>query len=108
MAYSSTLVTYGTGVGVVTETGDSTESGRISELIASAEVLATPLTRKIGPFNHILLYAILALAAVTFAVGVWHGGSAVDMFMAAVALAVAMIPEGGWTPFPSSPSTSMS
>ena len=94
MAYSSTLVTYGTGVGVVTETGDSTEIGRISELIASAEVLATPLTRKIARFSHVLLYAILVLAGLTFAVGLWHGGSAVDMFMAAVAMAVAMIPEG--------------
>ncbi len=94
MAYSSTLVTYGTGVGVVTETGDSTEIGRISELIASSEVLATPLTRKINRFSHVLLYAILALAGLTFAVGLWHGGSAVDMFMAAVAMAVAMIPEG--------------
>ena len=94
MAYSSSLVTYGTGVGVVTETGDATEIGRISELIASAEVLATPLTRKIARFSHILLYAILALAGLTFAIGWWHGGSAVDMFMAAVAMAVAMIPEG--------------
>ncbi len=94
MAYSSTLVTYGTGVGVVTETGDSTEIGRISELIAGAEVLATPLTRKIARFSHVLLYAIIVLAGLTFAVGLWHGGSAVDMFMAAVAMAVAMIPEG--------------
>ena len=94
MAYSSTLVTYGKGIGVVTATGDNTEMGRISELIASAEVLATPLTRKIARFSHVLLYAILVLAALTFAVGLWHGGSAVEMFMAAVALAVAMIPEG--------------
>jgi magnesium-transporting ATPase (P-type) len=94
MAYSSSLVTYGTGVGVVTTTGDATEMGRISELIASAEVLATPLTRKIAQFSNVLLYAILILAGLTFAVGLWHGGSAVDMFMAAVALAVAMIPEG--------------
>ena len=94
MAYSSSLVTYGTGVGVVTATGDCTEMGRISELIASAEVLATPLTRKIARFSHVLLYAILVLAVLTFGVGLWHGGSAVDLFMAAVALAVAMIPEG--------------
>lgn len=94
MAYSSTLVTYGTGAGVVTVTGDGTEIGRISELIAGAEVLATPLTRKIARFAHILLYAILGLAAITFAIGLWHGKSWVEMFMAAVALAVAMIPEG--------------
>ncbi len=94
MAYSSTLVTYGTAMGVVTGTGDDTEIGRISELIASAEVLATPLTRKIALFSHLLLYAILGLATITFMVGLWHGDSWIDLFMAAVALSVAMIPEG--------------
>ena len=94
MAYSSTLVTYGTGIGVITDTGDNTEIGRISELIASAEVLATPLTRKIARFSHLLLYAILGLAAITFLVGLSHGDSWIDLFMAAVALSVAMIPEG--------------
>ena len=94
MAYSSTLVTYGTGVGVVTATGDGTEVGRISELIASAELLATPLTRKIAYFSHLLLYAILSLAAMTFLVGLWRGDSWIDLLMAAVALSVAMIPEG--------------
>jgi magnesium-transporting ATPase (P-type) len=94
MVYSSTLVTYGSAVGVVTAIGNDTEMGRISELIASAEVLATPLTRKIASFSHLLLYAILGLAAVTFMVGLYHGDSWIDLFMAAVALAVAMIPEG--------------
>ncbi|MDP2164280.1 MAG: cation-transporting P-type ATPase [Hydrogenophaga sp.] len=94
MSYSSTLVTYGTATGVVTSTGEHTEIGRISELIASAEALATPLTRKIASFSRLLLYAILALAALTFAVGLWHGNPPVDLFMVAVALAVAMIPEG--------------
>jgi len=94
MGYSSTLVTYGTAVGVVTGTGDDTEIGRISELIASAEVLATPLTRKIARFSHLLLYVILGLAALTFLVGLLHGDSWIDLFMAAVALSVAMIPEG--------------
>ena len=94
MAYSSTLVTYGTCVGVITGTGDDTEIGRISELISSAEVLATPLTRKIAKFSHVLLYVILALAAVTFMIGMFHGGYWVDLFMSAVALSVAMIPEG--------------
>ncbi|WP_048307935.1 cation-transporting P-type ATPase [Halomonas sp. PR-M31] len=94
MAYSSSLVTYGTGMGVVTSIGDHTEIGRISELIASAEVLATPLTRKIAHFSQLLLYAILGLAAITFLIGLWHGDPWIDLFMAAVALSVAMIPEG--------------
>ncbi len=94
MAYSTTLVTHGTGMGVVTGTGDNTELGRISELISSAEVLATPLTRKINRFSHLLLYVILAMAAVTFLVGTLRGESWFNMFMASVALAVGTIPEG--------------
>lgn len=94
MAYASTLVTYGQGRGIVTATGDHTEVGRISSLIAEADELATPLTRKIAHFSHILLYVILGLAAVTVAVGLFRGQPFVDMFMAAVALAVGAIPEG--------------
>ena len=94
MAYASTLVTYGQGAGVVVSIGEKTEVGRISRLIASTESLETPLTRKIARFSHVLLYAILVLAAATFAAGLVRGESALDMFMAAVALAVGAIPEG--------------
>ncbi len=94
MVYSTTLVTYGTATGVVVGIGDNTEIGRISELISSAEVLATPLTRKISHFSGILLYVILGMAAVTFLVGILRGESALHMLMAAVALAVGAIPEG--------------
>jgi Ca2+-transporting ATPase len=94
MAYASTLVTYGQGNGIVVAIGDNTEVGRISELISSTETLQTPLTRKIARFSHILLYAILTLAATTFIVGLIRGQSIFDMFMAAVALAVGAIPEG--------------
>ncbi|HSR36722.1 MAG TPA: HAD-IC family P-type ATPase, partial [Desulfurivibrionaceae bacterium] len=94
MAYAATLVTYGQGLGIVTAIGDHTEVGRISQLIAEAEELETPLTRKISEFSNLLLYVILGLAAVTVAVGMWRGESFVDMFMAAVALAVGAIPEG--------------
>jgi Ca2+-transporting ATPase len=94
MAYASTLVTYGQGIGVVVATGDNTEVGRISQLISTAAEMETPLTRKIAHFSHILLYTILALAALTFVAGFVRGEPAVDMFMAAVALAVGAIPEG--------------
>ena len=94
MAYSSSLVTYGTGVGIVTATGNSTEVGKISELITLTDVLMTPLTRKISEFSLILLYIILVMAALTFIVGMMHGESWLEMFMAAVALAVGAIPEG--------------
>ncbi|MDY6837052.1 MAG: cation-transporting P-type ATPase [Thermodesulfobacteriota bacterium] len=94
MGYSSTLVSHGVCKGVVIATGDYTEIGRINEMISSAEVLATPLTLKIEHFSKILLYVIMALAAVTFVVGYLRGQQWVDMFLASVALAVGAIPEG--------------
>ena len=94
MAYASTLVTYGQGTGIVTATGDDTEVGHISQLIAAAQDLETPLTRKIAQFSRLVLYAVLALAAITFVAGVLRGNPAVETFTAAVALTVAMIPEG--------------
>jgi cation-transporting ATPase F len=94
MAYASTLVTYGRGAGIVIATGDKTEVGRISRLIASATELQTPLTRKIVQFSRYLVIAILSLAAITFAVGLMRGEPLFDMFLAAVALAVGAIPEG--------------
>lgn len=94
MSYSSTLVTYGTGVGVVIATGDKTEIGRINELIADVDVLATPLTRKIAHFSGLMLWVILGLAGLTIVVGMVRGEALFDMFMAAVALAVGAIPEG--------------
>jgi len=94
MAYSSTLITYGVGTGAVIATGNSTEVGRINELIACADILETPLTKKIARFSGLLLYIILGLSAVTFFVGVLHGNSWMEMFMAVVALAVGAIPEG--------------
>ena len=94
MAYSSTLVTFGAGRGVVVATGDGTEIGRINQLIAAADVLETPLTKKIHHFSGILLYAILIMAALTFVVGFLRGQDLVEIFMASVALAVGAIPEG--------------
>ena len=73
IAYSSTLVTYGTGAGIAVATGDGTEIGQINELIASADTLATPLTRKIAHFSGILLWVILGLASLTLLAGWYHG-----------------------------------
>lgn len=94
MAYAGTFVVRGQGLGVVVATGDTTETGRISRLIAQTPELTTPLTRKIEQFARHLLVVILVLATLTFAVGMLRGESASDMFMAAVALAVGAIPEG--------------
>ncbi|MCG2743880.1 MAG: HAD-IC family P-type ATPase [Desulfobacteraceae bacterium] len=94
MAYAATLVTYGQGTGIVTATGDNTEMGRISQLISTSKALATPLTRKISAFSNVLLYVIQGLAGLTILVGILRGQTFLDMFMAAVALAVGAIPEG--------------
>ncbi|MCL4219757.1 MAG: HAD-IC family P-type ATPase [Phycisphaerales bacterium] len=94
MTYAGSLVTRGTGEGLVVATADATEVGRINEMISSAEEIATPLTRKIASFSHMLLWAIIAVAALTFVVGLARGNSAQEMFKAAVALAVGAIPEG--------------
>ena len=94
LAFAGTLVTRGQAEGVVWATGDQTETGRIARLISEAVDLSTPLTRKIAQFSRILLWLILGLAAFAFAVGVWRGERVVEMFMAAVALAVGAIPEG--------------
>jgi cation-transporting P-type ATPase F len=95
MAYAGSLVTAGSGTGVVWATGDRTETGRVAFLIAEAVDLTTPLTRKIARFSGMLLWIILALAAALFAYGVLvRGGSVIEMLMASVALAVGVIPEG--------------
>ncbi|MCS6904403.1 MAG: cation-transporting P-type ATPase [Bacteroidia bacterium] len=94
MAYSSTLVTYGSGIGAVVAIGNATEIGRINQMIASADILATPLTQSIARFSSLLLYVILGFAILTFIVGVKRGNDIFDMFMASVALAVGAIPEG--------------
>jgi len=94
MAYAGTLVSFGQGRGVVVATGKTTELGRISGLIESADELETPLTRKIARFSHVLLLAILAMAAASFVLGVLRAEPPGEMFMAAVALAVGAIPEG--------------
>jgi cation-transporting ATPase F len=94
MAYAGTVMITGRGAGIVVATGDRTETGRISQLIAEAPDLTTPLTRNMAVFSNWLLIAIGLLAVLTVIVGMWRGSSAFDMFMAAVALAVGAIPEG--------------
>lgn len=94
MAYAGSFVTFGTGTGVVVAIGEATETGRISQLMEQGSSLSTPLTRKFDKFSRKLLYVILGIAALTFAVGLGYGNSWVEMFEAAVAFAVSAIPEG--------------
>ncbi|MRK01864.1 HAD-IC family P-type ATPase [Aeromicrobium sp. S22] len=94
MAFSGTLVTSGSGSGIVVGTGGETELGEIHRLVGSTETMATPLTRKLAKFSTQLTVVILALAVIAFIAGVAQGESATDMFVAVVALAVGAIPEG--------------
>jgi len=94
LAFAGALITSGQAEGVVWAIGDRTETGRIGKLIAGAVELSTPLTKKIAQFSQRVLWVILVLAAGTFALGVARGEKPVEMFMAAVALAVGAIPEG--------------
>ena len=95
MAYSGTLVAQGTGQGVVVVTGAATEVGRIGAMLAGISDMSTPLLRQIAVFGRWLSVAILLLAAATFFYGVMlQGYSVSEMFLAAVGLSVAAIPEG--------------
>lgn len=95
MAFSGTLVTYGTGTGVVVATGDATEIGRISAMLARVQTLTTPLLRRIGEFGRRLSVAILSGAVGVFVFGVLAREYSVgEMFLVSVGLSVAAIPEG--------------
>jgi len=94
MAYSGTLAIFGQGRGVVVATAGRTELGRISELLAEVERLETPLLRKMAVFARWLSVAIIGIATLTFFGGIARGYLASEMFLAAVGLAVAAIPEG--------------
>ena len=95
LAFSGTLVTYGRGTGVVTATGSATEIGKVSGLLSEVQSVTTPLIRQMDQFGRWLSIAIIAVAAGTFAFGHFvRGFDPSDMFMAAVSLAVAAIPEG--------------
>jgi len=95
MAYSGTLVTYGQGMGVAVATGAATEIGRISAMLEQVPSLSTPLVRNLAGFSRWLTLAILALSVLLFAFGTLLRGYSIEqMFLAAVGLAVAAIPEG--------------
>ena len=93
MAYSGTAVSYGRGRGVVAATGMGTELGRIAGLLQEEEEVQTPLQRRLTAFGKRLAWAILAACAAFFAAGLLRGERPALMFLTAVSLAVAAIPE---------------
>ena len=94
MAFSSTSVTYGRGKGIVTAIGMNTEVGKIASMIQSVKETKTPMQAKLDKLGQILAFAALAICALIFLVGILYGRNWLDMFMTAVSLAVAAIPEG--------------
>ena len=94
MLFSSSLITYGRGKGIVVETGMNTEVGKIAEIINSSEEGTTPLQEKLNKLGKILGIAALAICVVIFIIGLLYGKEPIHMFMTAVSLAVAAIPEG--------------
>ena len=93
MAFSGTLVTAGTGTGVVVETGARTEIGRVSALIDGAAEVETPLTKQLGVIGTWIAGSVVAASVVTFGIGLARGYSLGDAVLAAVTLAVGAIPE---------------
>ncbi len=93
MAWKGTLVANGRGNGVVVATGLATELGRIARLLESAEEVKTPLQKRLARFGARLAWAVLAICAIMFAAGLLRGEPPVLMFLTAVSLAVAAIPE---------------
>ncbi|KYG35819.1 calcium-translocating P-type ATPase, SERCA-type [Priestia endophytica] len=94
MAFMGTLVTRGSGIGVVVGTGMNTAMGQIADLLQNAETVTTPLQRKLAQLGKILIIIALILTALVVFVGVLQGHDVYSMFLAGVSLAVAAIPEG--------------
>ena len=94
MLFSSGLVTYGRGKGIVVETGMNTEVGKIASIINSTEETETPLQVKLDKLGKTLGILALCICVVIFFIGLCYGKDPINMFMTAVSLAVAAIPEG--------------
>ena len=94
MLFSSSLVTYGRGKGIVVETGMTTEVGKIAGMINSAEKQETPLQQKLNKLGKTLGIVALSICVLIFIIGLIQGKEPISMFMTAVSLAVAAIPEG--------------
>ncbi|MBC8586730.1 calcium-translocating P-type ATPase, SERCA-type [Paratissierella segnis] len=94
MAYMSTIVTYGRGKGVAVGTGHNTEIGKIATMIQSFEDETTPLQKKLNQLGKILGISTIVICILVFVIGLLQGREPLEMFMVAISLAVAAIPEG--------------
>ena len=94
MVFSSTVISNGRAIGLVTNTGMNTEIGKIATLIQEAHEKLTPLQKKLRDLGKYLTIAVVVVAIAVFIAGVLRGGGINEMFLVAIALAVAAIPEG--------------
>lgn len=94
MAYMGTMVTYGRGTGVVTATGMRTELGRIAQLIQDVEQQATPLQDRLDQVGKLLAVLGVVIAGLIMVIGLLRGETLNEMFLTAVSVAVAVVPEG--------------
>lgn len=94
MAFMSTLVTYGRGTAVVVRKGMDTEIGKIAQMLEIQEKDMTPLQKKLDELGKILGVAAIAVSIIIFFIGFFQGRDVLEMFLIAVSLAVAAIPEG--------------
>ena len=94
MLFSSSLVTYGRGKGIVVETGMQTEVGKIAGMINNVEEQETPLQAKLNKLGKTLGIVAIVVCIIIFSIGILQGKEVLAMFMTAVSLAVAAIPEG--------------
>ncbi|HOO95003.1 MAG TPA: cation-translocating P-type ATPase [Proteiniphilum sp.] len=94
MAFSTSVVTYGRGKGVVVGTGMQTEVGKIAHMLQHTENTDTPMGKRLHQLGRILGYVALGICALIFGVGILYGNDWLEMLMMAVSLAVAAIPEG--------------
>ena len=94
MVFSGCSITYGTATALVTATGMNTEMGKIANLLESEEETQTPLQQKLSKLGKYLGFLALAACGIIFAVGIFNGIPAMEIFMTAVSLAVSAIPEG--------------
>lgn len=93
MVFSGTTVVYGRGKMVVTNTGMNTEIGKIASMMGEEEV-KIPLQERLAQLGKTLAIAALIICGVIFGIGIFRGTPLMDMFLTAVSLAVAAIPEG--------------
>lgn len=94
MAFSSCSVTYGRGRGIVVATGERSEVGKIATMIESVGSRKTPMQERLDKLGKFLAIAALVICAIIFVVGIAYGNDLMTMFMTAVSLAAAAIPEG--------------